>query len=230
MILEIDQGMHNLFNYMNLQKEEVILYLGGRIDDDNLYPKKYAEYLNKQIKKLNPDKIVCHTHWYAKKYYEKGILDSSMKIDVIVAFFDHLNRGPRETINNDHYVDYLEWLTKITNANPDTIYATYYCAPRDRSPGHENVTLKQNVVESFAEGYDTKNIKYFYFDRRYQGDKLIMLDTDEEGQIVGMSEEEIQMYAKTTNATDGFAIINGFLDAGAAIMVAPDLEAVHTLI
>ena len=72
-----------------------ILYLGGRIDDDNLYPTKYRKYLNSKIKELSPDKIICHNYWYAKKYYENGILSEDTKIDMVLSYYYYFHRdGP----------------------------------------------------------------------------------------------------------------------------------------
>ena len=50
-------GISSLLECMNLQQDDTILYLGGRIDDDNLYPANYRKYLNFKIKELNPKKI-----------------------------------------------------------------------------------------------------------------------------------------------------------------------------
>ena len=41
----------DIFEYIDLQENDVILYLGGRIDDDNLYPAGYRKYLKAKIKK-----------------------------------------------------------------------------------------------------------------------------------------------------------------------------------
>ena len=84
-------GIESLFDSEGLKgianRHDPILYLGGRVDDDNLYPTAYIKYLNQKIKELYPKKIICHSHWYAWRYYEKGVLDESMKIDIIVCHY-----------------------------------------------------------------------------------------------------------------------------------------------
>tara|TARA_B100000575_G_scaffold184579_1_gene148445 strand:- start:1857 stop:2744 length:888 start_codon:yes stop_codon:yes gene_type:complete len=208
----LDVGLENLHKYMNLQEDDIVLYLGGRIDDDNLYPAGYASYLNEKIKKLAPNKIICHTHWYAGKYYDKKILDESTKIDVITAYRDHFQRGPRETINVVDYINHKKTLKKITTLNPNLIYAIYICHPTHAAyrtvPGKFDIS--DEIQERFGSGYDFNNIKYFYFSRRYCPNNLINWDMN-----VFSGEQKIKEWkGLNVNATDGFAIINSFLNAG----------------
>ena len=84
--LELGTSTDNVMFHLNMVKndksidnEQVVLYLGGRIDDDALYPKSYCSYLNSKIKELNPTKIIAHTPWYAKKYYDKVTKHSWVK-------------------------------------------------------------------------------------------------------------------------------------------------------
>ena len=95
----------DIFKYAGFKKDDVILYLGGRIDDDNLYPDKYVKYLRDKIKRLNPDKIICHNHWYAKKYYEKGILTKNTKIDMVFVYYYYLSEGGLQAIEPSQYSD-----------------------------------------------------------------------------------------------------------------------------
>ena len=44
-------AIEDVFEYANFCKDDVILYLGGRIDDDKLYSPSYASFLKNTIKK-----------------------------------------------------------------------------------------------------------------------------------------------------------------------------------
>ena len=57
--MRIDKcSIEEVYKCGNLHKDDVILYLGGRIDDDALYPPKYIKYLRDKIKRLKPTKII----------------------------------------------------------------------------------------------------------------------------------------------------------------------------
>ena len=75
---------------ININPDETVLFLGGRIIYQELYSEKYCEYLNKKIKSLNPDKIICCNHNYYKLYFEKNILDKNLLIDYIWIWIDYL--------------------------------------------------------------------------------------------------------------------------------------------
>ena len=178
--------------YIDLQENDVILYLGGRIDDDKLYPPKYAEYLNTKIKELQPTKIICHTHWYAKKYYENGILSGDTKIDMVLAYYHYLVHGKLQGINPKDYSDHRAWMKILIDKNPNMVYAMYI------SDGKKPPSVSVNG-DWFREDYDLNNVKYFFFNRRYSPKDL----TDGEFNK-----------GKIRNATDGFAIISGLVKSG----------------
>tara|TARA_R110000796_G_C14561116_1_gene434876 strand:+ start:1976 stop:2803 length:828 start_codon:yes stop_codon:yes gene_type:complete len=190
--VENNNELNNLYTFLNLQEGDVILYLGGRIDDDNLYPEKYRKYLNSKIKELNPDRIICHTHWYAKKYYNGNILKKSKKIDMVLAYSNHFIHGPIQTINPQDYNDYGEYLKTITKINPDLIYVLY-----DFEQGV--IILEDEKYKNFGDDYNLKNIKSFYFDRSYRPNDLIDEPRDEWDEL-------------NFNCTDGFAIINRLIN------------------
>jgi hypothetical protein len=87
--------------------------LGGRIDFDNLYPKEYCKYLNKKIKELNPNKIICHSYIYAQKYYNYGILDENTKIDIVLTWATYLYEDKERYTTSDS--DIKEKISKKYN-------------------------------------------------------------------------------------------------------------------
>ena len=192
MNIPVDTGMDSLHKY-GLQQDDVILYLGGRIDDDSLYPAEYRKYLNSKIKELNPNKIICHTHWYAKKYYDGGVLDVSTKIDMILVNYWYFTKGKLETINHaDYGGDHRSHIKPLINKNPNMIYATYQCGICKTDSPTVGVDTSW-----FGEDYDFNNIKCFYFTRKYSPNDLV------EGAGGG-----------TINATDGFAVITQLVKSG----------------
>lgn len=184
--------MEDVFASINLKNDDVILYMGGRIDDDNLYPKEYTKYLNNQIKKLNPDKIICHNHWYAKKYYEKGILDKHTKIDLIVVNYDYVRRSIISVIDPSHYEDHREWMRKLIDINPNIVYGMY-CP---HASGSETATIYE---EWFGKNYKLERVKYFKGDRSYSAEDLT------EGNVSKCS---------GANSSDGFNIFSKFVQSG----------------
>ena len=114
-------AIEDVFEYANFCKDDVILYLGGRIDDDKLYSPSYASFLNNKISDLKPNKIICHNHWYAKKYYQKGILSSDTKIDMIFVYYRYLVSGNLQTINHDDYQDHRDWMRLLIQKNPNIV-------------------------------------------------------------------------------------------------------------
>jgi len=183
-------NIENLFEFLNLKKDDVILYMGGRIDDDNLYPEKYRKYLKNQIEILKPDKIICHNHYYAKKYYEKGILNEDTKIDLLLIYYHNMIGRIPEVINPSHYEDRDEWMKKLVEINPDIVYGVY-CPWGGRS---KTLNISQ---EKFGNDYDLERVKYFHSDRKYSAKNL----TD--GNVSGGG-----------NASDGFNIFSKFVQAG----------------
>jgi hypothetical protein len=219
MEIKMHPEMNNMHEYLDLQEDDVILYLGGRIDDDNLYPEGYAKYLHSKIKELKPTKIIAHTHWYLQKYYAAGILDENIKIDMVLAYYDHFLRGPRETINLEDYRDgddhskHLGVLRKITDNNPDMIYATYNVRGYRGSSYPRSITLKHQR-DWFGESYDLNNIKYFSYNRQYCPNDLVEWDMDpiDPSSLSPVEEFRKKHSGQKINATDGFAVINGFLN------------------
>jgi len=182
----------DVFKYVDLRENDVILYLGGRIDDNNLYPPKYVKYLKAKIKRLNPTKIICHNPWYAKKYYEKGILTRNTKIDMIFVNHGYLDGGQLQTIDPTEYGDYNEWFKILIDKNPNIVYAMYL---------NNNPISSVNVRDDlFVENYDINNVKYFYYDRKYSINDLI-------GETLGHVDE-------SRNASDGFAMVISLVAAG----------------
>ena len=170
MKFSMDIGLDNILEYINLREEDVLLYLGGRIDDDNLYPSDYTEYLNSQIKKLNPTKIICHSHWYAQKYYEKGILDDSMKIDLTLSYAKYVMSDDLQSINPAQYKNHHSYIRELFRKNRNMIYVMYTCAPKPAPHQFEGVSfeLPPRVASSLENAdINLENIKYLYFDRRY---------------------------------------------------------------
>jgi len=184
--------IEGVFASINLKNDDVILYMGGRIDDDNLYPQEYTKYLNNQIKKLKPNKIICHNHWYAKKYYEKGILDKDTKIDLIVVNYEHVKKSIISVINPSHYEDHDEWMRKLIDINPDIVYGMY-CP---HSSGPETATISE---EWFGKHYKPERVKYFKGNRSYSAEDLT------EGNVSKRS---------GANSSDGFNIFSKFVQYG----------------
>jgi hypothetical protein len=182
-----------LFNSIGIKANDTILYLGGRIDDGNLYPTEYVNFLNNKIKKLNPSKIIFHNHWYAKKYYETGILDSDTKIDMVVVYYSYLNGSSLQTIHPSEYSDHREWIKILTKKNPKMVYGVY----KSEGPKPSSIQLD---CELFAENFDTNNVKYFCFDRVYSPKHLIGHDLGHGGH--------------RRNASDGFGMIISLLNLG----------------
>ena len=183
----------DIFDCIDLQEDDVILYLGGRIDDDNLYPAGYRKYLNCKIKELSPDKIICHNHWYAKKYYEKGILTEHTKIDMVLVFYSYLTGSEHQTINPTDYSDHRKWMKILIDKNPNIVYAMYI------SQGDKPSSVDADEGW-FREDYDLNNVKYFSFDRAYSPKDL--------------TERDLGLGERARNATDGFAVVTRLVKAG----------------
>ncbi len=184
---------------MGLTAYDPILYLGGRVDDDNLYPPEYAKYLNQKIKELNPKKIICHSHWYAWKYYEKGILDESMKIDLIVCNYHYLSKNDFDPINKNDYNGSHHWcIAKLIEKNIKLIFAAYQYSP-DCNPLPETVDFYISWFEA-AKNYRISNLKYFTFDRRYSPSEL--------------SDKDLGHGDHVRNSTDGFGVLRSILKLG----------------
>jgi len=183
----------DIFKCIDLQENDVILYLGGRIDDDALYPPGYREYLKAKIKKLKPTKIICHNHWYAKKYYEKGILTKHTKIDMVLVCYHHLRNGNFPSIDPADYIDHRTYMKTLIDKNPSIVYAIYI------SQGNKPPSVDVNDGW-FREDYDLNNAKYFSFDRTYSPKDL--------------TDEELGHGGRTRNASDGFAMVANLVKAG----------------
>ena len=188
-----DIGIEEAIKKLNIEKDDVILYLGGRIDDDNLYPYSYVKHLNHKIKELNPKKILCHSHWYAWKYYQKGILDESTKIDMIFCHLSYLKREQFEPINPAYYGKgtHIKYIEDMIARNPDLIFAGY------STSGASGRTAK--FKESwFTPDYDFDNIAYFDINRKYCPPDF----------------NETRHGDHPRNGTDGFCVITNFLELG----------------
>lgn len=202
--VSVDTGVANILEYLKIKEGDTILYLGGRVDDDNLYPAGYRKYLRQKIEKLNPTKIICHSHWYASKYYNKGLLSKNTKIDMIVVNNGLFQRGECQPINREDYdSEHRSYISLLVDKNPRMIFAGY--TPKITAPSSTKVDPAW-----FGMNYDLKNIKCFSFSRAYKANSLINWSLnplpnkkfcDEWGHV-------------SINSTDGFAIINGILSSG----------------
>ena len=183
-------GIEGAIEKLNIKKDDVILYLGGRIDDDNLYPFDYINYLNHKIKELNPKKILCHSHWYAWKYYQKGILDESTNIDMIFCHSSYLKREQFEPIDPEYYGGgHIEYIKYMIEKNPDIIFAGY------NTHAGKTVDFKESW---FTPEYNLDNLVCFDFDRQYSPEDF----------------NETRHGDHPRNGTDGFCIISNFLELG----------------
>tara|TARA_R110000824_G_scaffold278755_1_gene467022 strand:- start:3917 stop:4723 length:807 start_codon:yes stop_codon:yes gene_type:complete len=189
----IKSSKEDLFKSVGINQSDTILYLGGRIDDDNLYPSEYIKYLNSKIKKLNPSKIICHNHFYAKKYYQKGVLDIDDKIDMVVVQYDYMTQGNLQTIHPSDYSDYREWMKILINKNPKMVCGMYI------SEGQKPDSVIADT-KWFTEDYEKNKIKYFSFDRGYSPKDL--------------TGEDLGLGTNTRNASDGFGMIINLLNLG----------------
>tara|TARA_R110002020_G_scaffold176222_4_gene368363 strand:- start:264 stop:1070 length:807 start_codon:yes stop_codon:yes gene_type:complete len=189
----IKSSKEDLFKSVGINQSDTILYLGGRIDDDNLYPAEYIKYLNSKIKKLNPSKIICHSHFYAKKYYQKGVLDTDDKIDMVVVQYNYMTQGKLQTIYPSDYSDYREWMKILINKNPKIVCGMYI------SEGSKPDWVIADT-KWFTEDYEKNNIKYFSFNRKYSPKDL--------------TGEDLDLGTNTKNASDGFGMIISLLNLG----------------
>jgi len=187
----------NIFKFLNLRENDIILYLGGRIDDNNLYPPKYVKYLRDKIKRLNPTKIICHNPWYAQKYYNKGILTKNTKIDIITTYYNYVKGSKLQAIDPTEYSNYEEGFKILADKNPNIIYAVYSTTTPPSS-----VDIDSDL---FGENYDTNNVKYFYYDRRYSVEDLAILPK---------WEKETEFLTRSRNSSDGFAMVVSLVSAG----------------
>lgn len=200
-----DTGLDSILECIDAKHEDVILYLGGRVDDSNLYPDKYCKYLNSKIKELNPKKIICHTHWYADKYYERGILDESRKIDMILCHFDYMANDTFQPLNaQDYGGSHRFYLQKIMNNNPNIVIANYL---NNLGSWYWNRVVGFELPESIMfntswcpETFNLNNIKYFTFERGYCPIDLVGKDLGHGNDI--------------RNSTDGFDIIKQIIGLG----------------
>jgi len=185
-------SIEDIYEYTDLQKNDTILYLGGRIDDDNLYPVEYSKYLNSQIKELSPDKIICHNYWYAKQYYDKGILSDDTKIDIVLSYYGYFEEGPRNSINPEKYNNYKNWIKILIDKNPNIVYALYIDDNKNFNNRPSSIYVNDDL---FGENYDLNNIKYFERDRRL----MFKVPQEEE---------------KKLNGTGGFVTLIKMLESG----------------
>ena len=180
--------------FLHTGYDDSILYLGGRIDDNNLYPSGYIKYLNQKIKKLNPKHIICHSHWYAWKYYDMGVLDKSMKIDTIMCDYENLRHHTFDPINKEDYQGSHRWCIKpLVEKNPNIVFALYDSFDFNRS-GSVGVNM-----EWFG---GCNDIKYFTFDRRYTEPEALAL------------RQFNWCHCYRRNGTDGFSIVMNLLKLG----------------
>lgn len=182
-----------VFEQANLQEDDVILYMGGRIDDDKLYPPEYSQYLNSKIEKLSPTKIICHNHWYAKKYYKNGILNENTKIDMIFVYYHYLLTGKLQMINPKQYSDHREWIKILIDKNPNIVYSMYI------SEGNKPPSVEIDR-QWFKDDYNLDNVKYLTFDRKYSPSSLIDVD-------IGRGQH-------SRNGSDGFSVVTSLIKSG----------------
>ena len=183
----------DIFKYADFCEDDVILYLGGRIDDDKLYPPNYVSFLNNKINDLKPNKIICHNHWYAKKYYQKGILSNNAKIDIIFVYYPYLVNNNLQTINPSEYNDHYDWMKKMIEKNPNIIY-TMYISEGNKPP---SVSIDKKW---FTHDYNIENAKYLCVDRQYLPDSLTGTD-------MGHGTHE-------RNGSDGFVMLTNLINSG----------------
>ena len=190
-----DTGIKSIIECMNLDQNDCILYLGGRIDDDNLYPPKYVKYLNRKIKRLNPKKIICHSHWYAWKYYDAGVLDESTKIDMIICHAGHMQKNTIEPIDKSRYENgNHHYVKQLVDKNINIFFAFYR---HDRGV----FECQTKWFNECGKDYDIeKRIKYYTYSRSYCPSQLVDVD-------LGHGDHR-------RNSTDGFGVIINLLNEG----------------
>ena len=201
-----DTGIESLLDSVELKCYDSILYLGGRVDDDNLYPPGYTKYLNQKIKELNPKKIICHSHWYAWKYYEKGLLDESMKIDIIVCNYGYLSTNTFDPINkHDYKGDHLWCIKGLIEKNPNIIFAAYKTQSETgiatsavQTPSSVDFYMKW--FKGCDPRYSINNLRYFTLGRRYNPLNLVNKDLGHGSHV--------------RNSTDGFGVLTNILKLG----------------
>ena len=207
-----DTGIESLLDSVELKCYDSILYLGGRVDDDNLYPPGYTKYLNQKIKELNPKKIICHSHWYAWKYYEKGILDESMKIDITVCNYGYLSTNTFDPINkHDYKGDHLWCIKGLIEKNPNIIFAAYKTQSETgiatsavQTPSSVDFYMKW--FKGCDPRYSINNLRYFTLDRRYNPLNLVNKD---------LGRRYTLCYGNhVRNSTDGFGVLTNILKLG----------------
>ena len=196
-----DTGIESLFDNTDLKYDDSILYLGGRIDDDNLYPTDYIKYLNQKIKELNPKHIICHSHWYAWKYYDRGVLDESMKINTIVCNYGYLSTDTFDPINKEDYQGSHLWcIGPLIEKNPNIVFASYGVRAMNGSPPCSAVNLYREWFGGYDNRFKVSNLKYFTFDREYSPPSL--------------TNKDLGHGSHGRNSTDGFAILTNLLNMG----------------
>ena len=204
-----DTGTKNLLDYADLKHNDPILYLGGRVDDNNLYPTDYVKYLNGKIKKLNPKHIICHNHWYAWKYYDKGILDESMKIDTIMCYRDHIHNDHFDPINKEDYSGEHRWcILPLVEKNPDIVFSIY--DPWKHKHHQPSVEIDVEWFNEADANIDDNNFRYFSFDRSYSPEeltKIYRMGRPPTDPTLGHGDH-------IRNSTDGFAILTNLLKLG----------------
>ena len=194
-------SLEDILADLKIKNNDVILYLGGRIDDSNLYPPKYVEYLREKIKIINPTTIICHNYWYAKKYYEKQILPQDTKIDIILGYLEYFVKGELQTIEPKEYTGHKNWVKILVEKNPNLVYA-FYQFP------NKTCELKDSKFndEVFGKDYNLNNLKCFNMEREYSP-KLF----DDLGWTNNIASKHGE---KSRNATDGFRVITKLIGAG----------------
>ena len=210
-------GIENTIKKLNIEQDDTILYLGGRIDDDNLYPDSYVKYLNHKIKELNPKKILCHSHWYAWKYYQKGILDESTGIDMIFCYFNYLQRENFQPIDAEYYGgSHIQYIKYMIEKNPDVIFAAYKTLNSDHTamakfPAAVEFTKSWFTPVTYYSESRTCRHRHFH---HYNLDNLAYFGLHRGYRPLDLVEADLGHGDHARNGTDGFSILNSLLRLG----------------
>jgi hypothetical protein len=208
----IDVGVENILKYLDIKPDDKILYLGGRIDDNSLYPPAYNEYLRKELKKLKPTKIIAHSHWYALRYYERQILSDDSKIDMFISNATHTLKGKCQPIDIKNYdSDTRKTLEKMLKKNPEAILVLYKTHSKVRAGKIRSKEPQKSLsLGTLSMYFNSDNIRCISIGRPYKVNDLI--DTS----LSPLPDKAFidQWGKELINATDGFAILNGILSTG----------------
>ena len=196
----------NLNDYLLINNNDIVLYLGGRILDnktgkfnEKCYPENYCKFLNIQIKKLNPSKIICHSFMYAELYYKSKILDKEMKIDIIFNWLYYYLNKPRWYYGELNY----KYINTLIDKNKSTKFLLYYSHLPDAKSYPP--PSKNDLINRLELRLNSENIKYFLHSKENSSRKITP------NTIIDINKYMIDDYLKTYNASDGFLFIDYFV-------------------